>query len=290
MHSIKRLGWQSLLTLLIAFFFTQQASAQTRKVLLVGDSWAEQQWDDGVHNAVFDLNGYPDYEAFGDVVAISGSTAAEWVAPTELQKITDALMANPEIDTVQLTLGGNDFLDSWNTGLTPMAVTALQNQIIADLQTVSDHILAIDINLEIILSFYDYPNFVDTTAGAAGFICFNLHSDLGFPDAATMNAAGVAFEEAFASVAVSNPKVSHVSHFGLMQNTYGFPDQNIAPGVIQPPGDISLPSPVESMRVTAGIFVDCFHLGADGYGVLVQNLFDDYYQYRFDTIFKSLFE
>ena len=45
-----------------------------------------------------------------------------------------------------------------------------------------DHIVAIDINLEIILSFYDYPNFVDTTVGAAGFICFNLHSNLGFPD------------------------------------------------------------------------------------------------------------
>ena len=133
---------------------TSLLQAQTRKVLLVGDSWAEQQWNDGVHNAVFDLSGYPDYEAFGDVVAISGSTAAEWVAPTELQKITDALMANPVIDTVQLTLGGNDFLDNWNTGLTPMAVTALQNQIIADLQTVIDHILAIDINLEIILSFF----------------------------------------------------------------------------------------------------------------------------------------
>ena len=105
-----------------------------------------------------------------------------------------------------------------------------------------------------------------------------------------MNAARVAFEEAFASVTVSNPKVSHVSHFGLMQNTYGFPDQNIAPEMILPPGDISLPNLVESMCITAGIFVDCFHLGADGYEVLVQNLFDDYYQYHFDTVFKSLFK
>lgn len=290
---MNQLNWlvrQSLCCLLLALCCPGVADAQTRKVLLVGDSWAAQQWEDGVHNAVFDLNGYPDLEAFGDVVAISGSTAADWVVPTELQKITDALNANPEINTVQLTLGGNDFLNQWNTGMTPMQVTDLQNQIIADLQIVIDHILDLDISLEIILSFYDYPNFVDTTSGATGIFCFNLHNDLGFPDPTAMNTAGVAFEEAFAAIAASQPRVQHVSHFGLMQNTYGFPGQNIQPGDILPPGDISLPSPVESMRVTAGIFVDCFHLGEDGYGVLVQNLFDRYYQYRFDTVFKSLFE
>jgi len=290
MNQLPRSAGQTLLVLLVLLIGTHSAQAQTRKVLLVGDSWAEQQWNDGVHNAVFDLNGYPDLEAFGDVVAISGSTAADWVVPSELQKITDALNANPQIDTVQLTLGGNDFLNNWNTALTPAEVTALQNQIITDLQLVVEHILNHDISLEIILSFYDYPNFVDTTGGATGFVCFNLHSDLGFPDAATMNAAGVAFEEAFASLAATHPRVSHVSHFGLMQNTYGFPGQNIPPGQIQPPGDISLPSPVESMRVTAGIFVDCFHLRDDGYGVLVQNLFDQYFQYRFDTLFNSHFE
>lgn len=281
---------QVLLGVLVLLISFNPAQGQTRKVLLVGDSWAAQQWSDGVHNAVFDLSGYPDLEAFGDVVAISGSTASDWVVPSELQKITDALTANPSIDTVQLTLGGNDFLNNWNTSLTPMQVTDLQNQIIADLNLVIAHILAHDFSLEVILSFYDYPNFVDTTGGALGIFCFNLHSDLGFPDPTTMNSAGVSFEQAFASVAASNPRVKHVSHFGLMQNTYGFPGQNIPPGQIQPPGDISLPSPVESMRVNGGIIVDCFHLGADGYGVMVQNLFDRYFQYRFDTLFNSHLE
>lgn len=290
MNELYRSACQILLAVLVLVISSVAAQAQTRKVLLVGDSWAEQQWNDGVHNAVFDLNGYADLEAYGDVVAISGSTASDWVVPSELQKITDALTANPSIDTVQLTLGGNDFLNNWNTSLTPMQVSELQNQIIADLQVVIDHILAHSLNLEVILSFYDYPNFVDTTGGALGFFCLNLHSDLGFPGPTTMNSAGVDFEQAFASVAALHPRVKHVSHFGLMQNTYGFPAQNIPPGQIQPPGDISLPSPVESMRINAGIIVDCFHLGADGYGVLIQNLFDRYFQYRFDTLFNSHFE
>ncbi len=265
------------------------ASAQTTKVLIVGDSWAEQQWEDGIHDVVFADSGYPQFVSLGDDVAISGSTASDWVVPTELQKITDALSANPSIDTVQLTLGGNDFLDQWNIGLTPMAVTAIKNQIIIDLQIVVDHILAQNINLEIILSFYDYPNFLDTTGGFTGFICAGLHDDMGNPTPLELNQAAVEFEAAFASVATLNPKVFYVSQFGLMQNYFGFPDDSISPGDIPLPGDLTLPSPVEAMRLTIGI-TDCFHLGAEGYDVLVQNTYDQYFKYRFDTIFKSLFE
>ncbi len=265
-------------------------AAQTTKVLIVGDSWAEQQWEDGVHDAVFTLNGYPQYISEGDEVAISGSTASEWVAPSELQKITNALNANPEIDTVQLTLGGNDVLDQWDTSMTPMAVTALENQIIADLQIVVDHILAHDIGIEIILSFYDYANFVDSLTGPGSFFCVDLHNALGQPTPLELNNIGASFEQAFTSVATNNPRVSHVSHFGLMQNLFGFPDQNIQPGDILPPGDITLPSPVESMRLNLGFITDCFHLTPDGYEVLVQNTFDNYFQYRFDTVLKSSFE
>ncbi len=90
-----------------------------------------------------------------------------------------------------------------------------------------------------------------------------------------------------------NPKVFYVSHFGRMQNYFGFSDANpvIPPGQITlPDGDSNLPSPVEAMRLNGGIIVDCFHLGAEGYDVLIQSVFDDYYLYRFDTIYKSLFE
>ncbi len=266
--------------------------AQTTKVLIVGDSWAEQQWNDGIHNQVFADSNYPQFIALGNDVAISGSTASDWVVPSELQKITDALNANPTIDTVQLTLGGNDFLDQWSTAAMPMEVTAIQNQIIIDLQIVVDHILAHDIGMEIVLSFYDYPNFEDTTGGFTGLICANLHNSLGNPAPLELNTVAVSFEQAFASSASTNPKVFHVSHFGLMQNYFGFVDADppIQPGEILPPGNLDLPSPVQSMRINVGFVIDCFHLGAEGYDVLVQNTFDQYFRFRFDTIHKSLFE
>lgn len=270
------------------------AQAQDYKVLVVGDSWAQQQYSDLVHDAVFDVNGYPNIEvlknADADAVAIDGTTAADWVQPSELQKITDALINNPSVDTVQLTLGGNDFLNNWNKNMTMMEVEALKMGIVADLQTIIEAILGVDAQIEILLSFYDYPNFEETTSGTFGTICRNLHNDMANPTPTEINNLALDFTYAFAGLADNNPKVFHVDHWGRMQNAYGWPNQGIQPGDIQLPGDVTRTSPLESMRLHFGFVRDCFHLQPAGYDILVQGNYEGYYQYRFDTIFKSLFE
>lgn len=35
---------------------------------------------------------------------------------------------------------------------------------------------------------------------------------------------------------------------------------------------------------------DCFHLTPDGYDVLVQNLYENFFQVRFDTLLHAPFE
>ena len=279
--------------------FALAVEAQNSKVLIVGDSWAQQQYSDDVHDAVFDVNGYPDIQvlrnADSDAVAIDGTTAADWVVPAELQKITDALVNNPSVDTVQLTIGGNDFLNNWYVSMTMMEVDALKMGIVADIQTIVDAILAVDINIEIIMSFYDYPNFEDTTGGFFGFVCADLHDDMENPSTLQINNLALDFTNAFVEIADQNPKVFHVPHWGRMQNAYGFADDNpvILPGDISLPGLIDRTSPLEAMRVhdVFGVLVDdCFHLAPEGYDILVQALYEDYYHARFDTIYKSLFE
>ena len=273
--------------------------AQTSKVLIVGDSWAQQQYSDGVHNIVFEMSGYPDIEilnnADADAVAIDGTTAADWVVPSELQKIIDALVNNPSVDTVQLTIGGNDFLNNWHTGMTMMEVDALKAQIVADIQIIVDAILAVDINIEIIMSFYDYPNFEETLGGLVGLVCGPLHDDMGMPTPLEINTMALEFTNAFVAIADQNPKVFHVPHWGRKQNAYGFINDNpvIEPGDIPLPGLLDRTSPLESMRehnFGFGVERDCFHLTPGGYTVLVMGLFEGYYEQRFDTIFKSLFE
>ena len=264
--------------------------AQTPRVLIVGDSWAQQQFDDHIHNQVFANSGYPDIVvADSSSTAINGKEAADWVMPSQLQIIADALAANPLVDTVQLTLGGNDFLNNWNINLSAAQEQVLKQQIADDLTTIIEFILAQNDAIEVILSFYDYPNFVDTIGGIAGGFCSNLHNDLGQPTPNQLNAKSTEFEQAYANVATANPRVFYVSHSGLMQSYYGFPDDGIQPGELMPPGDISRPSPVEAMRNFV-ITRDCFHLSPQSYGYLIQDTFDGYFHTRFDTVFKHGFE
>ncbi len=275
---------------LCVFGVPGQAMAQTTRVLIVGDSWAQQQWDGGVHNDVFDNNGLGGIEADGSVTAISGTTAAEWADPGQLQVITTALIDQPTIDTVQITLGGNDFLDDWNADMTAMEEMLLQEQIRFDLDTIIAAVLAVRSDIEVILSFYDYPNFVDTLTFPSSIFCGPLYENMLEPTAEELNLAAQRFEAIYASLATTNPRVFHVSHFGLMQFTYGFPGQGVQPGDILPPGDVTRPSPTAAMRLNGGFILDCFHLNTEGYDVLIQNLVDTYFAERFDQIFESGFE
>ncbi len=268
--------------------------AQNSKVLIVGDSWAQQQYSDGIHNAVFDVNGYPDIEILSNAdataVAIDGTTAADWVMPAELQKITDALVNNPSVDTVQLTLGGNDFLNNWNTSMSQLDIDILKADIVTDLQIIVDAILGVNSQIEIVMSFYDYPNFEETTNDPWEFTCAGVHNGMLNPTPFEVNSMALEFTNAFVQIAEQNPKVFHVPHWGRMQNAYGSPDGTLGPGEIPLPGLIDLTSPLEAMRVHLGFVDDCFHLAPEGYDILVQALFEEYFQFRFDTIYKSHFE
>jgi hypothetical protein len=278
-----------LITLLLSVSFLSYS--QDKRVLLVGDSWAQFQFADGSHEDVFAANGYPNIDVIGLLTTESGSRASDWAQPDKLQIIVAELEANPTIDTVQVTLAGNDFLGNWTAGMTEMQILALQQQISNDLNTIIDTILLVDSDIEVILSFYDYTNFVDTIDGFTGVFCKDKWESLGQPTAFEINSASTTFEDFYLQLANNHPRVFHVSHLGLMQAYYGFPNESISPGDLLPPGDLTRPSPEESMRDTLGIGVsDCFHLSPQSHEYLIQNLFDGYFHQRFDTVFKTSFD
>jgi len=279
------------IVLIIGLLYSMHSLSQDKRVLIVGDSWAQFQFLDGTHEDVFAANGFGNIEVLGLLTTELGTRASDWAQPNQLQIIIGELINNPTIDTVQITLGGNDFLGNWTFGMPELQVMALQQQILNDLYTIIDAILLVDTDIEIILSFYDYPNFVDTISGFTGQPCREKWQGLGEPSAFELNSASAAFESAYLQLSQNNPRVFHVDHQGLMQAYFGFPDDGIPPGQLMPPGDLNRPGPVESMRDTLGIGVpDCFHLNPESHEYLVQNLFDGYFQQRFDTVFKSGFE
>jgi len=258
--------------------------AQVR-VLVVGDSWAEFMWDDRALRDVFSDNGHPEILEKGDVTAISGSWAADWATPNNLALITSELNANPFLEVVQLTAGGNDFLagqsgGGWHTGMSEQDKAALFQQIADNIQIIIDHVKGLNPEIKILLSFYDYPNFQESLTGIMSFFCQPMWQDMGSPPVWLLNEVMIELLDLAASIAAGDPQVYTVRHQGLMQFHFGYPSLGIQPGTLPQPGDALLPSPPEAMRF---FNQDCIHVSAEGHRVVVQNLWDHFYKEAFCT-------
>lgn len=166
------------------------SNAAVKKVLIAGDSWAQYMSDDGTYNKIFDKFGHADKDLVGPSLgsnpgpgytgpeyAISGSEAKHWADRVNYPWITNvinAINANPSIETVILSIGGNDILAAksgggWYKDMdldVPGSEAALFATIKTNTFVIINDILAAHPNVEILLSSYDYPNF------NTGFLCF----------------------------------------------------------------------------------------------------------------------
>lgn len=252
------------------------ALAAAPAVMLVGDSWPRQIYDDGALATALASAGHPEIVVLGDATSISGSTAEEWANAAMLDLLTDTLAAHPETEAVVLFAGGNDLLagqsgGGWYVGISPAAESALFDAIESDLATIVDAVLGADPDVEVVLSSYDYPNFVETLSGLGAIVCVPLWQDLGEPTPFEINTATTLLDARHAAIAATRPRVSAVSHWGLMQVVFGYPAEGIDPGELDLPGDLGLPSPPQALRFFGS---DCFHLRASGYTALAGRLWD----------------
>src|SRR5688572_4462721 len=104
------------------------AAGATPRVLYVGDSWTAYPWlqSPPALRQVFNEPGVGlgAYEEDGSI-ALLRATALEWNNPVALQAITDQLAAKPTIDTIHISIGGNDILLGWKHSFTAEQTTAL---------------------------------------------------------------------------------------------------------------------------------------------------------------------
>lgn len=275
----------------------------TPTVLIAGDSWAQFMWDDGVHATLLDRFGLSDTSAIslsrgsdpgpgytGPEYAISGSEARQWAATSSYPWIANtiaALEANPTIDWVVLSLGGNDVLagrsgDGWYKDMdldVPGSEAAFFDQLEADTFTVIDALLAVRPGIRVILSSYDYPNF------NVGVWCFLYacpkRQDLSRDPSgdlitdAELNALMVEVETRRRGWAQNAERVVLDHSIGLMHHVYG--DGISAPRVLPRPGRTApdyLPFPGgnplrptlrANFRRASGLDADPIHLTGDGY-------------------------
>ena len=278
-------------------------AAPTPRVLLAGDSWAQFMWDDNAHNIVFDKFGMADHLAVsqslgsnpgagygGTEYAISGSEAREWVDTANypwIANVVSELQAEPSIDTVMMSIGGNDVLagksgGGWYKDMdldVPGSEEAFFGRLLNDSTTIVDAITLARPQVDVLMSSYEYPNF------NVGFWCFlyacakrddlsrDPNNDL-ITDA-ELNAMMLNIESRRIAWTNANPRL-HFDH-GVGEMHYYYGDGVSAPGVLPRPGQQApdyLPFPAgnparpslrENFRRVSGLDADPIHLDPDGY-------------------------
>lgn len=281
----------------------------TPKVLIAGDSWAQFMGDDAVYDEVFDAYGFSDFYFVtetlgsspeppytGSAYAISGSEARQW-ADTEtypyIDNMVQALQDNPDINTVILSIGGNDILagrseGGWYKDMdldVPGSEQALFNTIEANTLQIVDAALAVRPNLRVIISSYEYPNF-DVEFGFCFLYACPKREDLSrdpVNDLITneeLNQMMLTVEEQRQMMVNSTADLEYDNSIGLMHHVYG--DGISGPGVLPapegtPPYDPGGNPLRPTLRENFRIFGDPIHLDADGYAYKVRNQADNFF-------------
>lgn len=273
--------------LLSLFVLSPIVSAQTtERVLVVGDSWAEFTWVYGSVDKALAFAGHGDKIAVGDVTAIGGTTAEQWVTPAYQALITSELAAHPTIDVIHLNVGGNDFLGAWNASMNPAQEQALYTQIADDVETIVQFIHGIDPSLQIVLNGYDYVNFEELRVTDPWTLLTWLL--LGMPSSTRINQAMFDSSAAMYTRLANDPAVHFINHAGLMQWVFGYPSLGVAPRTTPLPGNQpsgyhpalggipTLPSPPEAMY-------DGIHLNRRGYDAVAFHCTYYFYDAWFDA-------
>ena len=272
---------------------TGKASAQCtetpeNKVLLVGDSWAFFMSVDQTLNNVFNKWGHSGYRYFTNLtLAENGAETDDFLTAEKQQEIVNQLNANPSIEFVHLSIGGNDVLGDWNVNFTQEQTDSLEQKVSERLLAVIDFIKSAKPGIRILWSGYVYPNFEEVVESFAPFQTnhpfYGTWEGMGFPDFLQLNNLLNEFSAEVEAYTLTDPQVDFINCTGLMQYTFG---QNAPLGVSPggtypamtaplPAGFPEYPSPRNSMR-DYGITKDCFHLSAPGFNDLI-----DYHTRKF---------
>ncbi len=273
------------LTIALCFFITQSFSqcSETNqpKVLLVGDSWAFFMNTESTINSVFKTWGFSNYKFISNAtLAVNGAQTDDVMKASVQNEIQNQLNANPSIEVVHLSIGGNDFLGDWKVSMTQGQTDTLRDAVFERLDSIIRFIKSCKPGIHVLWSGYVYTNFQEVIDGASGVGSanqfYNTWEGMEFPTALQLNTLQNNQSAQMSTYAANDPQVEYIEANGLMQYLRGqLTPLEVAPGgtyaplsVPMPLGDPNYPSPQTTMRDYI-FFKDCFHLSTQGYKDLV---------------------
>lgn len=269
----------------------QCVETPTNRIVLAGDSWAAFMYGDQTINEGLKNIGHSD-KRFVSTVAISENGADTWdfVDGPKQDAIQDLVDANPEVDFVHMSIGGNDLLGDWHISFSQAQTDSLAAEVEGRLESIVDFLQNTRQGMKVFWPGYTYPNFEEVIEDIAPFQTnhpfYSTWDDMGQPNFTTINSILNDMTDSVVNTAATDPQLHHVYAQGVLQHYYGQEDAlGVAPGGTYQQFDAPLPfgypdypSPKESMRLYAGIFTDCFHLSPDAYLIWFQYQAEQFYQ------------
>ena len=241
----------------LLLFLIAAMPLQAARILVIGDSWGVAARP--ALQAALINNG--SLETVNSI-AVGGETAENLNTPAGFQEITTALEENPDATLVHLSIGGNDFLGTWNATFSASQENELIAGILADITAIIDHILEQRPAIRVYWSSYDFPRPLI----------------IGTPE--QVNKASMRFSMQAQALAESKGAALSYGDFnGLTQVAYGFDGVQVSPfdpAMPIPAGDASLPDP--KYPGPAPAYTDLIHLTAEAYLLLAEAQYQQFYQ------------
>jgi hypothetical protein len=305
----------SVLILLLVFSFVSAQNCNnnpTPKILLIGDSWANfMHLNQSVQDA---LNNY----GFSDLAQLSdnnltfaGARTTDFLNDTtKLNDLRDEILANPTLEYVHLSIGGNDVIYTWDVNYSQQQTDVLFDTVYNRTLRIIDFIHSVNPDLQIVWSGYVYTNFGDVIGALPSFLqsqhpYYATWSGMGFPNFQQLNGLLLSFANRVEAYTSQQDRVHYVQALGLMQNYYGQttalsvpPSGSYAAGTSPiDTGLLDYPSPAAAMLSLGNIpltnfsLTDCFHLSPNSFEVFMDHQFDKFYMNSLmhDTIIKANF-
>jgi lysophospholipase L1-like esterase len=262
----------------------------TRRVLTVGDSWSVFMNANSTFNNVFRKWGHSDKRYFTNlIISENGAETDDFLGETKQQEIAAQLAANPTIDVVHLSIGGNDVLGDWEVDWEQDQIDSLEAAVTERLLAIMDFIKSVRPGIRIVWSGYAYPNFGEVigslpSAAQSTHPFYDTWESMGLPDFLAINNILISFSQSVQVYTDQDPQVDFVMCPGVLQHVFG----QTSPLAVEPGGTYQpfeapmpygfpeYPSPRNTMT-NYGFFTDAFHLSAGGYQAFIDYQFQKFY-------------
>jgi len=260
-----------------------QVEAGTKRILVVGDSWAAfmtHPMTGEIFQHALNAEGYEEAEIVAtEKTAVPGSRADQWATnhKGKLDDLKHTLTANPTVDIAFVVIGGNDFLrEAIKTNLSNLTAgdrARLWAGVRTNIQTLVDAILAVRPSLKVVLCDYDYLN-VAEAARSPMKQTFNGIAQSDF------NRYLVDLGREKRAIAEKSNRCLYIQNWGLMQYHLGDPEQKYEAKTVPypggspafdpyPGGDPMKPGPAKAFN--QGALNDGIHLNPEGFRLIIEN-------------------